>query len=347
MEEDELLKSLEWYENHQNTYEQLARKTQDIIFELIKIEGVKFHSIENRAKSIKSFEGKLRKGVNFMPHEMQDLAGVRVITYVLSDVQKIEKILSKNFTVDEKLSQNTSSRLGRDRVGYRSIHLILSLPNKRLLLPEYSSYKKLKVEVQIRTILQHAWAQIGHEQAYKPTAILPPEIERNFMLLSGLLEIADNEFDRTSSEIKKYEKEVSVKTTKGELDILIDSISLREFFASEFGSNKKIKPIFGPNDDMVEIAVNEFKLCGISTLRELKDVIRKDYKEKLLNSKKKYLNFLGISRDIMIIADPDKYFSCAWKDKWSYGGKESIHLEYRPEALILIKKYSSSKRKKK
>jgi hypothetical protein len=215
----------------------------------------------------------------------------------------------------------------------------------RLILPEYSPYKGLKIEIQIRTILQHAWAQIGHDETYKQTAVLPPKIERDFMLLAGLLEIADNEFNRTSLEIEKYRKEVASKAGNDDLDIPIDSISLREFYEQEFSAIKTVSPVFGPGDDMVEKIIEEMKLCGINKLSDISKVIPKDYKELLAKTEIEDTNFSGISRDLMIISDPEKYFSTAWRNSWSYfPDEESMYLKYRPEALEILKKYQKPKK---
>jgi ppGpp synthetase/RelA/SpoT-type nucleotidyltranferase len=345
LEKEDIKKYIEWYEKKHSTYELLARKAQDIILELLKLEGVKFLSVEHRAKTIKSFEGKLNKGINYSPENMQDLAGVRVTTYVLADVEKVEKVLRKYFEIDEHLSSNTSKRLGKDKVGYRSVHYVVMLSPDRLILPEYSPYKGLKIEIQIRTILQHAWAQIGHDETYKQTAVLPPKIERDFMLLAGLLEIADNEFNRTSLEIEKYRKEVASKAGNDDLDIPIDSISLREFYEQEFSAIKTVSPVFGPGDDMVEKIIEEMKLCGINKLSDISKVIPKDYKELLAKTEIEDTNFSGISRDLMIISDPEKYFSTAWRNSWSYfPDEESMYLKYRPEALEILKKYQKPKK---
>lgn len=270
---------------------------------------------------------------------------MRVTTYVLADVEKVEKVLRKYFEIDEHLSSNTSKRLGKDKVGYRSVHYVVMLSPDRLILPEYSPYKGLKIEIQIRTILQHAWAQIGHDETYKQTAVLPPKIERDFMLLAGLLEIADNEFNRTSLEIEKYRKEVASKAGNDDLDIPIDSISLREFYEQEFSAIKTVSPVFGPGDDMVEKIIEEMKLCGINKLSDISKVIPKDYKELLAKTEIEDTNFSGISRDLMIISDPEKYFSTAWRNSWSYfPDEESMYLKYRPEALEILKKYQKPKK---
>lgn len=71
---------------------------------------------------------------------------------------------------------------------------MVTLSDARTSLPEYQRFKSAKVEVQVRTILQHAWAEIEHDIQYKTSATIPRDIKRRFMSLAGLLELADREF---------------------------------------------------------------------------------------------------------------------------------------------------------
>jgi len=75
-------------------------------------------------------------------------------------------------------------------------------------LPEYTACKDCVFEIQIRTILQHTWAEIEHDKNYKYSGVLPDEIERRLNLLSAVLESADNEFNTISQEIDNYTKSV-------------------------------------------------------------------------------------------------------------------------------------------
>ena len=64
-----------------------------------------------------------------------------------------------------------------------------------LKLPEYCLFDKMKCEIQVRTILQHAWAEIEHDVVYKSLGEIPFRVRRRFACLAGLLEIADREFE--------------------------------------------------------------------------------------------------------------------------------------------------------
>lgn len=292
------------------------QKLKIVIEDVLRVDHCQFLFIEGRVKSSTSLEQKLkrRQGKSRFNSvtDVQDLVGMRVVTYVYDDIKRIEEVISKNF-VAEKLE--VEERLGTDKVGYRSDHWLISFSDERLRLPEYKDFIGFKAELQIRTVVQHAWAQIGHNQLYKATAVLPDRIKRDFGLLSGLLEIADNEFARISTEISRYESEIKSQTEAGNLEYPIDTVSLREFFDGHFKDAPLVEPTFGPNDDMAEEIIEELSLLEIKTLLQLDKMVKNLPSNYKINE---VTNYCGIARDLMIINNPDAYFSKAWKNKWSF-----------------------------
>lgn len=87
-----------------------------------------------------------------------------------------------------------------ERFGYQSIHYLVRVKAERAHLAEYDRFAKTVTEVQVRTILQDAWAEIEHDIQYKSSIAIPLEIRRRFMALAGLLEIADREFQAIQDE---------------------------------------------------------------------------------------------------------------------------------------------------
>jgi ppGpp synthetase/RelA/SpoT-type nucleotidyltranferase len=79
----------------------------------------------------------------------------------------------------------------KERFGYQSIHYLVQVSEARVALAEYARYRAMIAEIQVRTILQHAWAEIEHDIQYKSSVAMPSVIRRRFMSLAGLLEIAD------------------------------------------------------------------------------------------------------------------------------------------------------------
>ena len=93
------------------------------------------------------------------------------------------------FDVDEANSSDRSKVLKEDKVGYKSVHIVEKLGKQRADLVEYKGIYDLKFEIQIRTVLQHAWAELTHDRSYKIDVVLPPHIQRKINLHAGLLEL--------------------------------------------------------------------------------------------------------------------------------------------------------------
>ena len=60
-----------------------------------------------------------------------------------------------------------------DRFGYRSRHFIVSVNREWLKAPNYRGLSGLKAEIQVRTILMHAWADVEYKLAYKKRNMFP------------------------------------------------------------------------------------------------------------------------------------------------------------------------------
>jgi ppGpp synthetase/RelA/SpoT-type nucleotidyltranferase len=94
---------------------------------------------------------------------MTDVIGVRVITTYAHGVQAVADRLRSKYEVDERNSVDKTSALNVDRFGYRDIHLVLRLGKTGELGCIREILEKVKIEVQIRSVLEHAWAEIEHE----------------------------------------------------------------------------------------------------------------------------------------------------------------------------------------
>jgi putative GTP pyrophosphokinase len=97
------------------------------------------------------------------------------------------------FVIDWENSVDKGELLSPDRFGYLSVHYVASLSPSRLALPEYKQYGSIKAEIQVRSILQHAWAEIERGLGYR-NQTMPGRVRRRFSMVAGLLEMADKEF---------------------------------------------------------------------------------------------------------------------------------------------------------
>jgi hypothetical protein len=120
--------------------------------------------------------------------------------------------------------------LAPDQFGYLSVHKVARVSKARARLPEWVDLRDLFVEIQIRTVVQHSWAAISHALQYKNEAEIPAQFQRKLMRISGLLELADEEFAALRAQQAILRKDIEEKVSEGNLDIPIDALSVSEFF---------------------------------------------------------------------------------------------------------------------
>ena len=331
-EKNTIIEAIHWYSEKRPIYELLSKKVETIILDVLNDKKIHIHAIFSRSKDIESFAKKIEDPKYTDPiNQITDYSGIRIITYVESDLEKVCKVLEANFDIDTENSIDKSKSLGIDRVGYRSIHYVCKLTPERIKLPEYKKFDKLFFEIQVRTILQHGWAEIEHDKDYKFSGELPTHLKRRFKVLAGVLELADREFNQIAQEIDEYSNAVKTDTKEGKLDILIDSTSIKPYLELKFDALIKhgMKPDFYDNKNEKKV-LGELKSFGINTLEDLDRIIPIDFSENMLKInrvKSKFTNnYSGILRQVMIIADIEKYFSLCWGGTWIGIDKKTIEL---------------------
>ncbi|RZB28679.1 MAG: hypothetical protein AEth_01939 [Candidatus Argoarchaeum ethanivorans] len=181
-------------------YIDLGRSLQQAFQTLLYSANLDVHLIDSRPKSFESFIDKIkRKGYKDPFQETEDICGVRIVCFYQSDMEKISQLIHSEFDVKEYSNKAVSSEL--DKFGYRSDHFILTIKKDWLKAPNYRGLDGLKAEVQVRTILMHAWANLSHELAFKKED-LPDEYMRILYRLSALFEMADDQFDHLRNGLK-------------------------------------------------------------------------------------------------------------------------------------------------
>lgn len=232
----------QWYEKNSSLYESLAQAVVQILKSILSSEGISYIDIPYRLKSKESCFEKFEKKDSYNSfNDMTDIAGLRVITLVESDLDKVSKIIHENFSVHLADSGNKADLLGADKFGYRSIHFICDIGEKRENLSEFTSFKGLCFEIQVRTALSHAWAEIEHDRGYKLSGELPAHLKRRFNLLSGLLESADLEFNRLTEEIEAYKLELKSSNFSDILSLDVNKLSLINYLNIKF-EDKQLNP---------------------------------------------------------------------------------------------------------
>ena len=120
------------------------------------------------------------------------------------------------------------------RFGYSSRHLLVAVDPVKGVPAAYETLKGRSASVQVRTILQHAWAEFEHDVRYKGT--IPeehvPDLDRRFTLAAGLLELADREFSEIRDTLQATMG--GQRLTVDEDDPRISASDLATFLAGQF-----------------------------------------------------------------------------------------------------------------
>lgn len=148
---------------------------------------------------------------------LTDLIGVRIICMYESEIQKIAELLEPEFEIIDKTDKTKELLENDNAFGYKGLHLDLKLNQVRAVLSEYSAYKDLRFEIQIRTIIQNAWSELDHQIKYKKH--IPKELGRRINRLAALFEIADTEFesiDNVSKELENKANQINTSVVKSE-----------------------------------------------------------------------------------------------------------------------------------
>lgn len=311
-----------WYDKNYHIYEKCAKEISEIIKKILEKKSIPYHSITYRIKEKVSYLEKCKKDKYKNPiEEIMDLAGIRIITYTRKDIQAVCDVVRKEFDIDKENSEDKSQKMGADQVGYLSVHYIVALSEERTKLAEYEDYAGIRSEIQIRTLLQHAWAEIEHDRNYKFSGVLPPEIKRRFYLMAGVLEMVDREFDSLSEDIDKYSSEMEQKIEKGEFEVGIDTTSLEKYVVKKF-QNQKVSSCTDGTVVCDEV-IEELHRFGFKTIQEIDAVLTDEMLNKLKVSARKN-TYIGILRDLMMLIDIEKYFGEAYQNTWTGTDQDTV-----------------------
>jgi ppGpp synthetase/RelA/SpoT-type nucleotidyltranferase len=218
----------------------------------------------SRAKEIHSLVKKLLKGKHTYEN-LPDKAGARCMLRYFSDVDVVVGIVREVFECSEP--DNKLEGLAEDRIGYISTHVEVRLKENDPSNATFPS-QLYSAELQIRTQAQHLWAEMSHDTFYKneeTIAKLPNNVEvrRRINLMSGLIEVADQEFDRLNREIpldsalslyKELERHyyrLTVKRPNADLSLQVISLLLPLYHQDIQQIKNQINSFISANEDVL------------------------------------------------------------------------------------------------
>lgn len=303
---------IKWYEDNQDNYREAANFVHNKIINFITRQKLNVANSCARVKTVDSVYKKAKKMVindgkyslkySDPKSQIMDFAGVRIIVYLSSDLKiitdAVERLFKDYILCDD--SANKIDLLGKDKVGYLSIHYVVTINTNEL---EYTHLNGVKCEIQIRTVLQDAWAQVFHDRLYKGNNESTEEssIVRKTNLLSGSLELIDSQIDEIVRYYDNKNGNLSKKAYQALLNAVVCENSLSEY--CELLLNDKVEKYYSYRQ--VEELLLSF---GIKTIRELDYCVNEEFINEIKN-----LNITitidRLVRYILFLFDYKKFFS--------------------------------------
>ena len=243
---------LEEYREAIPVFERMQKEVLATLRDALQRNGLVVTAIESRIKAEESLSGKLAlKGTKYASlSDITDILGARIVTFYTDDVDRIAAIAEQLFEIDWENSVDKRMLHQLDSFGYNSLHYICKLPGY-----DY------RFELQLRTTLQHAWASINHDIGYKSGVEIPREYMRRINRLSGLLEMADDEFSRIRTEITDYRRRVQQLVQNGKLDDV-------QLDGDTFNSYLQVRPFDSLNKRIA--AINQAEIQEVPLIRYLR-----------------------------------------------------------------------------
>jgi putative GTP pyrophosphokinase len=212
-------------------------------------------NVTSRPKDMDSLIRKLVRKPHYTYESLIDKAGVRVIVRYKGEITPVLDIAQHLFDISDL--ENTIGRLGPDTVGYLSVHSVARFRPDDARALKYPP-DQFRAELQVRTLAQHLWAEMAHDTIYKNDDTLRPlanDLKRRVFILAGLIELADEEFNRIEQEmpsvpglemLKALDRHFyKVTTRRGDPETSLDIIRL-------------LTPLYGMNTEEIIAHLDEF-----------------------------------------------------------------------------------------
>jgi putative GTP pyrophosphokinase len=273
------------FAHRRHEYVRFTSKLELLLRDLLAAEKIDFHLLESRTKEVTSFRDKVArtsKAYRDPLSEVTDLCGLRVIAYYQDQVDAIGRLISAEFLVDDENSLIHAA--SGAEFGYKSSHFVVRLKQDRGALREWQGLAAFVAEIQVRTVLQHAWAAISHKLQYKREEDIPQLLRRKLFRLSALFEIADDEFVSLRDESSAVKKEIVDQLIGGNRKLALDAVSLGQLlatspgvaeicaYAAEAGFNFDPADLDPDDDDGEDDRISDLlKLANIAGLQTVED----------------------------------------------------------------------------
>lgn len=216
-----------WESRHRERtpiFERLAEEVEFVLRSKAAALNIKTHSVSSRVKTTESITEKVhRKELGDPLAELDDLVGARVVVLFLSDLPRLDALIRETFEIhgtDDKIAEGDPASFG-----YMSVHYVATLGDDHSGA-RYDDLKEIRFEIQMRTVVMDAWANVSHYLDYKGESSVPDDLQRDFFALSGLFYVADQHFEMFAQRSRESQQRADEEVSRepGEVQINLDTM---------------------------------------------------------------------------------------------------------------------------
>lgn len=260
----------------------LTEHASGVVRRVLKNRAIQFVEVTHRTKEPNSLRKKLQRGRK-QPFatarskyssldDIPDLSGVRVVIFDGRDLETTQNAICEALT-DVSIKSTSGPA---EQLGYSSLHVTGDIKTELPL--------RGRIEVQIRTVLQHAWAMLSHRVAYKKEDQVPSDLKRRLLLLAGLLEVGGDLWTDVLRIQEDYQNRIAEAIEQGQFkhpvnDLTVDLLMRSSFYqrtleiiASKYDFRLSRE---GEHDECVGMLSVACRSLRISGLNEIVDEISK------------------------------------------------------------------------
>ena len=225
--------------------------------------------VNGRVKRISSILEKMqKKHIQFdeIETKVEDLAGIRIICQFVEDIEKVVELIKQRSDMEIKSEKDYISHSKPS--GYRSYHLIVYYDVQTM-----KGHKRIKVEIQIRTLAMNFWATIEHSLQYKYKENMPVELRNRLSKAADAIRVLDNEMSLVRSEIMDAQNSLSMRA-----DVVSDILtSIQNLY--KVANQREVAKI---QDEFYRI-YKEGSLSNLERFSKELDIIAEGYRAQSLN----------------------------------------------------------------
>jgi ppGpp synthetase/RelA/SpoT-type nucleotidyltranferase len=254
---------LEQYSRQYDYYSELSKIGSNLLEQELDKRGIKA-IVSYRAKRPERLKGKLEqrnqkivyKKVSDIFDDIVDLAGVRVALYFPKDREIVDEIIYELFSVNKRKvfpEKSHQPRFEKRFSGYWASHYRVNVKN---IVKSRKRYENSQFEIQVASVLMHAWSEVEHDLVYKPLSGNLSEEEMAILdEINGLVLTGEIALERLQKAMTQRTKDSDDISNRYELTSLITNSLNNNYIKKLKLGNTKILFNYLNNDN--DISVNK------------------------------------------------------------------------------------------